>query len=79
MRSWLISLKGAITLSLIALLTILGRGFMDWRYEYSLQAPTSRIRKRICPGKSSYLCVKRWKYSKIDIGQLRDLLASVYE
>jgi len=40
MRNWLTSLNGAITLSLIALLTFLGRGFLDWRYEYPLQDPT---------------------------------------
>jgi hypothetical protein len=40
MRKWLTSLNGAITLSVIALLTFLGRGFMDWRYEYPLQDPS---------------------------------------
>jgi len=40
MRSWFTSLSGAITLSTIALLTFLGRGFMDWRYEYPLQDPS---------------------------------------
>jgi hypothetical protein len=40
MRNWFLSLNGAITLSVIALLTFLGRGFMDWRYEYPLQDPT---------------------------------------
>jgi hypothetical protein len=39
MRNWFLSLNGAITLSVIALLTFLGRGFMDWRYEYPLQDP----------------------------------------
>jgi hypothetical protein len=33
MRSWFLSLNGAITLSLIAFLTFLGRAFLDWRYE----------------------------------------------
>jgi hypothetical protein len=40
MKNWLLSLNGTITLSLFALLTFLGRGFMDWRYEYPLQDPT---------------------------------------
>lgn len=39
MAKWLLSLKGATTLSVIALLTFLGRGFLDWRYEYPLQDP----------------------------------------
>lgn len=40
MKNWFLSLNGAVTLSVIALLTFLGRGFMDWRYEYPLQDPT---------------------------------------
>ncbi len=40
MKRWVLSLNGAITLSLIALLTFLGRGFMDWRYEIPLQDPS---------------------------------------
>ncbi len=40
MRNWLMSLNGAVTLSAIALLLFLGRGFMDWRYEYPLQDPS---------------------------------------
>jgi hypothetical protein len=36
MRKWLLSLNGAITLSVIALLTFLGRLFLDWRYESQL-------------------------------------------
>ena len=40
MRNWFTSLKGAIAISTIALLTFLGRGFLDWRYEYPLQDPT---------------------------------------
>jgi hypothetical protein len=39
MRNWLLSLNGAITLSVIAFLTFLGRAFMDWRYEYPNQDP----------------------------------------
>jgi hypothetical protein len=39
MRNWFMSRTGAITLSVIALLTFLGRGFLDWRYEYPLQDP----------------------------------------
>jgi hypothetical protein len=33
MRNLFLSLHGAITLSVIALLTFLGRAFLDWRYE----------------------------------------------
>jgi len=33
LRNWFLSLNGAITLSLIAFLTFLGRLFLDWRYE----------------------------------------------
>ncbi|HSF83073.1 MAG TPA: hypothetical protein VLA49_17685 [Anaerolineales bacterium] len=40
MKNWFTSLNGAITLSVVALLTFLGRGFLDWRYEYPLQDPT---------------------------------------
>lgn len=40
MTKWLLSLKGATMLSVIALLTFLGRGFLDWRYEYPLQDPS---------------------------------------
>jgi len=39
MKKWLISLNGAITLSVVALLTFLGRAFVDWRYEYPQQDP----------------------------------------
>jgi hypothetical protein len=38
-KNWFTSLNGAITLSAIALLTFLGRSFMDWRFEYSQQDP----------------------------------------
>lgn len=40
MRAWITSLNGAIALSVIALLTFLGRGFMDWRYEFPVQDPS---------------------------------------
>jgi hypothetical protein len=33
MRNWFLSLSGAITLSVIGLLTWLGRLFLDWAYE----------------------------------------------
>lgn len=39
MKNWLTSLNGAITLTVIAFLTFLGRAFMDWRYEYPQQDP----------------------------------------
>jgi hypothetical protein len=40
MKSWITSRNGAVTLSVFALLTFLGRGFMDWRYEYPQQDPS---------------------------------------
>jgi len=39
MKNWLTSLNGTITISVLALLTFLGRAFMDWRYEYPQQDP----------------------------------------
>jgi hypothetical protein len=39
MKNWFLSIKGAVTLSVISLLMFLGRAFMDWRYEYPLQDP----------------------------------------
>jgi hypothetical protein len=39
MKNLFTSLNGAITLSVIALLSFLGRAFMDWRYEYPAQDP----------------------------------------
>ena len=35
MKSWFTSLNGAITLSVIALLTELWRAFLDFQHEYS--------------------------------------------
>ena len=35
MKSWFFSLNGAVTLSLIALLTELWRAFLDFQHEYS--------------------------------------------
>ena len=35
MKSWFVSLNGAVTLSVIALLTELWRAFLDFQYEYS--------------------------------------------
>jgi len=40
MKNWITSLNGTIALSVVALLTFLGRAFMDWRYEYPNQDPT---------------------------------------
>lgn len=39
MKSWITSLNGTITFTVIALLTFLGRAFLDWRYEYPQQDP----------------------------------------
>ena len=36
MKNWFLSLNGAITLSVVALLVFLGRVFLDWRYESHL-------------------------------------------
>jgi len=43
MKNRLTSLNGAITLSVLAFLTFLGRAFMDWRYEYPRQDPTGSL------------------------------------
>lgn len=40
MRRWLTSPNGALVLSTIALLTFLGRGMMDWRYEFAALDPS---------------------------------------
>ncbi|HLF08602.1 MAG TPA: hypothetical protein VI789_04565 [Dehalococcoidia bacterium] len=34
MKAWFTSLNGAVALSLIALISFLGRTFLDWRYVY---------------------------------------------
>ena len=39
MKNRLTSLNGTIALSVIALLTFLGRAFLDWRYQYSESDP----------------------------------------
>ena len=54
MRNWITSVNGAITLSAIALLTFLGRGFMDWRYEYPLQDPSGSFD---IPGVLTYMAL----------------------
>jgi hypothetical protein len=36
LNNWFLSLNGAITLSVLALLAFIGRLFMDWRYESHL-------------------------------------------
>jgi len=43
MKNWLTSLNGAITLSVLAFLSFLGRAFLDWRYEYPQQDPTGSL------------------------------------
>ncbi len=40
MMAWFQSRRAAVALSVLALLSFLGRGFMDWRYEYPLQDPS---------------------------------------
>lgn len=54
MRDKITYLNGAITLSVIALLTFLGRGFMDWRYEYPQQDPTGAFD---IPGALAYMAL----------------------
>ena len=39
MKNWLTSLNGTIALSVVALLTFLGRTFLDWRYQYPESDP----------------------------------------
>lgn len=43
MKNWLTSLNGTIALSVVALLSFLGRAVMDWRYEYPRQDPTGSL------------------------------------
>src|SRR5215510_15686502 len=45
MKNWFLSLNGAITLSVIALLTFIGRLFMDWRYEAQLMGAAGSIQE----------------------------------
>lgn len=39
MKNWFESINGTITLSVLALLSFLGRAFLDWRYEFPVQDP----------------------------------------
>jgi hypothetical protein len=43
MKNYFLSLNGAITLSVIAFLTFLGRLFMDWRYESHLMGAAGSL------------------------------------
>lgn len=43
MKSWITSRNGAVTLSVFALLAFMGRGFMDWRYEYPQRDPAGNF------------------------------------
>lgn len=45
MKNWFLSLHGAITLSVIALLTFLGRLFLDWRYESQLMGAAGSLQE----------------------------------
>lgn len=47
MRNWFLSLNGAITLSVIGLLTWLGRLFLDWRYESQLMGAAGSIQEAL--------------------------------
>ena len=47
MRNWFLSLNGAITLSVIAFLTFLGRLFLDWRYESQLMGAAGSIQEAL--------------------------------
>jgi hypothetical protein len=47
-------MSGTITLSTVALLTFLGRGFMDWRYEFPQQDPTGAFD---IPGALAYMAL----------------------
>jgi len=47
MKNWFLSLHGALTLSVIALLTFLGRLFLDWRYESQLMGKAGSLQEAI--------------------------------
>jgi hypothetical protein len=75
MRNWIVSLNGAITLSVIALLTFLGRGFMDWRYEYPQQDPSGAFD---IPGALIYMALAGiwiWGLLAVVRGSRRGLVA----
>ena len=43
MKNWFFSLQGAITLSVFAFLSYIGRVFMDWRYESHLMGAAGSL------------------------------------
>jgi len=47
MRNWFLSLHGAITLSVLGLLTFLGRLFLDWRYESRLMGAAGSLEEAV--------------------------------
>jgi hypothetical protein len=47
MKNWFLSLHGAIALSVTALLTFLGRLFLDWRYESQLLGPAGSFEEAV--------------------------------
>ena len=47
MKHWFLSLHGALALSVIALLTFLGRLFLDWRYESQLMGRAGSLQEAI--------------------------------
>ena len=47
MKNWFLSLHGAMALSVTALLTFLGRLFLDWRYESQLLGPAGSFEEAV--------------------------------
>ena len=67
MRNWITSMSGAIALSTIALLTFLGRGFMDWRYEWTLHDLGGALD---LPGALAYMAVSGiWVWALLASGR----------
>lgn len=60
-------MSGAIALSTIALLTFLGRGFMDWRYEIPHHDPTGAF---AIPGALAYMALSGiWVWALLASGR----------
>lgn len=77
MKRWFTSLNGAITLSVIAFLTFLGRALMDWRYEYPHQDPSGAWDT---PGALIYMALAGlwlWGMFAAERGSRRGLIGSL--
>jgi MFS family permease len=65
MRKWLLSDSGTIFLSALAYLTFLGRGFLDWRYEYPDQDPNGDW---VTPGVLFYMALAGvWLWGLLEV------------